>query len=102
MRGDAMLSDGSLHARSAWSWLHQRLKSLFTGWTRAPGAFEGVWLHAGTGRYVADKSKKYTVAVAAKAVEELRNLLAEVCVKFRQQCIYLSVAGKVEFVEPKS
>jgi hypothetical protein len=39
------------------------------------------------------------VAVPRARVEELRELLRQACGKFQQKGIYLSVAGRVEFVE---
>ncbi len=47
---------------------------------------------------VFDKSRKFLVAVQAHRLPELRALLAAACVIFGQKCIYLSIAGQVEFV----
>jgi len=48
---------------------------------------------------VSDQSKKFFVALPPKKVIYLRRLLASACNRFEQQCIYLSVAGHVEFIE---
>jgi hypothetical protein len=48
---------------------------------------------------VTDLSHKYTVALPREEVGRLGALLREACVVFAQKCIYLSVAGYVEFVE---
>jgi hypothetical protein len=48
---------------------------------------------------VQDDSRRYVVALQREAVGELRLLLREACSVFQQKCIYLSVAGYVEFVE---
>jgi hypothetical protein len=39
------------------------------------------------------------LALARSRLAELRQLLAQACGRFQQKCIYLSVAGRVEFVE---
>jgi hypothetical protein len=48
---------------------------------------------------VDDASNRFIVAVAKKDLPKLRSLLSAACVIFAQKCIYLSVGGKVEFVE---
>jgi hypothetical protein len=48
---------------------------------------------------VYDQSVRYQVAVPRNEVARLRSLLREACRVFAQKCIYLSVAGYVEFVE---
>jgi hypothetical protein len=35
-------------------------------------------------------------------MDDLRALLKAACATFHQKCIYLAVAGRVEFVEAKS
>jgi hypothetical protein len=40
-----------------------------------------------------------TVAVADEKLDQLRSLLRAACLFFGQKCIYLSVAGHVEFIE---
>jgi hypothetical protein len=65
----------------------------------SPGIHAGVWKSPKTGERIADQSRKFVVAVAPDRVGELRILLAQACSVFCQQCIYLSVAGAVEFVE---
>jgi hypothetical protein len=51
---------------------------------------------------VHDQSYCYTVALTRRRVERLRAMLGEACWVFGQKCIYLSVAGRVEFVEKSS
>jgi hypothetical protein len=98
VRRDAILSDGKLHAKKIWSWLGREL-FVFGGMTRAPGLYEGGYLDPDTGQPVPDRSRKYFVAVPRARVGALRRLLRKACRKFQQKCIYLSVAGRVEFVE---
>jgi hypothetical protein len=101
VRRDALLSDGKPHATRTWRWLEEELL-VFGGMTRAPGLHTGEYLDRDTGRRVPDRSRGYTVAVLRPRVQELRQLLRKACGKFQQKCIYLSVAGRVEFVEGES
>ena len=99
IRRDANLSDGKPHSRKLWVWLNRELEIRFEGWTVAPGRYEGFYRDPDTQERVSDESVKYIVAVRESSVRELRTLLSAACVLFQQKCIYLSVAGKVEFIE---
>lgn len=99
MRRDANLSDGKPHSRKLWIWLGRELENRFEGWTVAPGHYKGFYRDPDTRERVSDKSVKYVVALQKSAVKELRLLLSAACVLFQQKCIYLSLAGKVEFIE---
>lgn len=101
MRRDAHLSDGDLHAVYAWSWLDQELYQRFTARTLAPGMYSGVYQDPDTGRPVTDSSRRYVVAIAEDRHDELRELLRDACEWFCQKCIYLSIAGRVEFIGPR-
>jgi hypothetical protein len=98
VRRDRILSDGKLQRARTWIWLQHELL-VFGGATRAPDLYEGWYLDPDTGEQVEDRSRKYIVAVPRARVEELRELLRQACGEFQQKCIYLSVAGRVEFVE---
>jgi hypothetical protein len=98
IRRDRNLSDGRRHLAATWAWLEDELY-VFGGATRAPDLYEGWYLDPDTGEQVRDRSRKYFVAVPRARVPELRRVLRRACVKFGQKCIYLSVAGQVEFVE---
>ena len=74
----------------------------FGGDTRSLERQEGWYQDPDTGERVTDLSHKYTVALPRAEVGRLRALLREACVQFAQKCIYLSVAGHVEFVEGPS
>jgi hypothetical protein len=100
-RRDRNLSDGDLHATDAWEWLDDELYARFGGRTIAPGLYEGFYQDPDTKQRVPDQSRKYIVAVAPFVVDDLRVLLRAACGVFQQKCIYLSVAGQVEFVEAK-
>lgn len=101
IRRDRDLSDGKQHSRLAWQWLEDRLFD-FGGATRATSLFEGWYRDPDTDEPVRDRSRKYIVALPRKDVERLRSILSEACAVFQQKCIYLSVAGKVEFIgEPE-
>jgi hypothetical protein len=97
VRPDRLLSDGKLHRPQTWICLEHELL-VFGGGTRAPDD-DGWYLDPDTGEQVRDRSRKYIVAVPRARVPELRDLLGRACGKFQQKCIYLSVAGRVEFVE---
>ena len=99
VRRDANLSDGVLHSAEVWEWLDNELFDRFGGGTAAPGLYAGFYRDPDTKERVADQSHKFIVAVSAKQLDDLRDLLAQACVKFQQKCIYLSVAGEVEFIE---
>jgi hypothetical protein len=64
--------------------------------------FEGWYIDRDTGRRVKDTSWKYYVALAEADVARLRAMLRSACEVFAQKCIYLSMAGHVEFVESPS
>ena len=48
-----------------------------------------------------DESRKYWIALPAGKVDDLREMLRRAANTFDQRAIYLSVAGRVEFVEPR-
>ena len=96
---DEDLSDGDLHPTSAWDWLTGELYEHFQGLTIAPGFYLGIYRDPDAQRRVDDQSRKYIVAVPEDQIDQLRVLLTQACRVFHQKCIYLSVAGKVEFVE---
>jgi hypothetical protein len=98
IRRDLNLSDGRTHLAATWAWLEHELY-VFGGATRAPDLYEGWYLDPDTGEQIRDRSRKYFVAVPRAGVGELRRVLRLACAKFGQKCIYLSVAGRVEFVE---
>jgi hypothetical protein len=100
-RRDAHLSDGDLHGIEAWHWLDEELVKRFGGRTLAPGFYAGVYTDPDTGQSVPDQSRRYIVAVPEDRVDDVRHLLREACELFWQKCIYLSVAGRVEFIGPE-
>jgi len=67
--------------------------------TIAPGEYKGVWPSFLSKRKVSDRSKKYVVAIPRSRVPALRLILEDSCLIFKQQCLYLSVAGHVEFIK---
>jgi hypothetical protein len=97
-RRDRIISDGKPHPRRVWAWLEEELAA-FGGATRAPGPYEGFYFDPQTKEKVWDSSRKYIVAVSRAQVAQVRELLRQACRSFQQKCIYLSVAGRVEFVE---
>ena len=99
LRRDNVLSDGQLHDRSDWDWLRSELYARFGGLTQSHGLYEGAYIDPDTKQRVSDTSRKFYVAIEETRLEELRHLLRGACVLFAQKCIYLSVAGRVEFIE---
>lgn len=102
LRRDGVLSDGDLHSTDAWTWLDDQCWDRFQGFTTAPGTYSGSYRDPDTGARVFDQSQRYVIALPEDRVGELKQLLAEVCSVFKQKCIYLSVGGRVYFVEGSS
>jgi hypothetical protein len=101
VRRDANLSDGDLHPIEVWQWLNASLYDRFSGRTLAPGFYEGVYKDPDTGLPVQDQSRRYIIAIPDDRINDLRDFLREACEQFQQKCIYLSVAGRVEFIGPE-
>jgi hypothetical protein len=97
IRGDRGLSAGGPHSQTIWKWLHNKLFE-FGGASRDLELKEGWYRDPDTGKQVIDLSRRYTVALSRRELRSLRKLLEEACAVFSQKCIYLSVAGQVEFV----
>jgi hypothetical protein len=97
---DVNLSDGKEHDSRVWDWLDDELHNRFGGLTQAPGFHRGSYNDPDTAQRIPDESAKFLVAVATSHVDELRGILSIACLKFQQKCLYLSVAGYVEFIKP--
>jgi hypothetical protein len=95
---DKHLSDGKAHLAEAWEWLDDNLYD-FGGATRSGAVYLGFYEDRETKERVHDQSYRFEVALPRKQVAKLRLLLRDACRVFQQKCIYLSVAGNVEFVE---
>ena len=93
------MSDGQIHSAEVWAWLDNDLFILFGGRTVAPGLYEGFYPDPESGERVDDQSRRYEVAIPDSELPILRELLVQACDWFEQKCIYLSVAGVVEFVQ---
>lgn len=98
---DKEISDGEIHTTRNWRWHERELLKHFEGWTKAPGQFTGQWKSSKTGQPINDILVQYVVAVPKKRLTVLRVILQRACVRFGQQCIYLSIGGIVEFIEPE-
>jgi hypothetical protein len=66
---------------------------------RKPDAVPGAWRPEEGEEPVEDSSRKYTVAVPAHRVDELRALLRRAGNSFDQRVMYLEVGGYAEFLE---
>lgn len=95
---DKHLSDGQSHLPEAWEWLDDSLYE-FGGATRSTALYVGCYMDRDAKDRVYDQSCRYEVALPPRQVGKLRALLRKACQVFQQKCIYLSVAGYVEFVE---
>jgi hypothetical protein len=96
---DANLSDGQYHEDRFWEWLVFVLFEKFGGFSTPAGTVHGYYRDPHTGDQVGDESHEFVLAIPESRIDELRRLLSAACVVFQQKCIYLSVAGKVEFIE---
>jgi hypothetical protein len=102
-------TDRKLHSPIAWRLLQDAIHRLFKGLS-GPERFllvrdvelvPGSYTEEATGNRVHDESRRYTVAIPEGQSETLRGLLRKAANTFDQKCIYLSVAGEVEFVTAK-
>ena len=97
---DANISDGLPHTTDLWEKLDIELYKRFEGGTVAPGLYQGFYRDPDTGTRVDDESMPYIVALPEEKLEPLKALLREACEWFQQKCVYLSIAGRVEFIRP--
>ena len=102
-------TDRKPHSPIAWRLLQDAIHHLFKGLS-GPERFllvrdvelvPGSYTEEATGSRVHDESRRYTVAIPEAQVEVLRRLLRKAANTVDQKCIYLSVAGVVEFVTAK-
>jgi hypothetical protein len=98
VRRDRNLSDGERQFPEAWAWLRDEMYE-FGGVTESTQTYSGWYPDPDTRERVWDESRKFFVAITRAQVSQLRKLLGRACAVFFQKCIYLSVAGRVEFVE---
>lgn len=100
-------SDRRPHAPVVWRLLQDALVRTFGALTgpepvlyyRKPDAVPGAWRPEEGEAPVEDLSRRYTVAVPADRVDELRALLRRAGNSFDQRVMYLEVGGYAEFVE---
>lgn len=105
-------SDRLPHQPHAWDDLTIELRTLVKSYPRGhqgpktvfhweedvtPGEYE----EGPTSGVTRDESRKYWIALPADKAEDLRAMLRRACNTFDQRAIYLSVAGRVEFVEAR-
>lgn len=100
-------SDRQPHPPILWRLLEDALLGLFDGLGgpetvllyRMPQPVPGRWSPEPGETPVEDASRRYTVAVAAGRVDELRALLRRAGNSFDQRVMYLEVAGFAELLE---
>lgn len=103
-------SDRKPHPPISWRLLQDALVRTFGAVTgpetvlyyRNPTAVPGAWSPGEGQEPVADLSRKYTIAVPADRVDELRALLRRAGNSFDQRVMYLEVAGYAEFLEVRA
>ena len=91
-------SDRKSHPPLLWRLLQDALLKRFGGFT-GPETVPGEWAPDEDEVPVKDLSRRYTVAVTEKRVEELRELVRRVGNSFDQRAMYFEVAGYVELLE---
>lgn len=99
IKEDRFAGNGELHPFDRWQWLEKEMYIRFKGWTRAPMAYNGVYEDEDTKEMVSDESRKYIVAIEKEKEGEVKKMLEEIAIEFRQKSIYMSVAGKVIFIK---
>jgi hypothetical protein len=100
-------SDRLPHPAILWRLLQDAMLKAFGGLTgpeavlyyRTPSGVPGTWLPSGGEASVEDESRKYTVAVPADRIDDLRALLRRAGNSFGQRVIYLTVAGQAELLD---
>ena len=100
-------SDRKPHPSILWRLLQDALVRTFGAVTgpetvlyyRNPVAVPGAWSPGEGQEAVEDLSRKYTVAVPADRLDELRALLRQAGNSFDQRVMYLEVAGYAELIE---
>jgi hypothetical protein len=76
-------NDGNPIERETWSWWNDRLTSLVAGFTDL-GVVSGWW------RGYSDQNRRIMMVVRSmREVEQIRELLREARVRFRQEAMYL-------------
>jgi len=103
-------SDRKPHPPISWRLLQDALVRTFGAITgpetvlyyRNPAAIQGVWSPGEGQEPVEDLSRKYTVAVPADRVDELRALLRRAGNSFDQRVMYREVAGYAELLEVRA
>jgi hypothetical protein len=68
-------------------------------WYRDTNLVPGTWSPGESKAPIEDLSRKYTIAIPAGQLEDLRALLRRVGNSFDQQVMYLEVAGYAELLE---
>ena len=102
-------SDRAPHPPIVWRSLQDAIRAAFPRGHSGPELIykdvetvPGEYVEEATLRIVGDVSRRYTVVIPRAKLDDLRDLLRRVANTFDQKAIYLSVAGEVEFVTPRS
>jgi hypothetical protein len=76
---DKSLSNGGPHDPAAWNWFDTETLRRFGGVTHAPGIWQEFWKQPDSGEIIHDESRRYTRALPAAELDELRGFLRQVC-----------------------
>ena len=100
-------SDRQLHQPIAWRLLQDEIRRRFPGGLSGPENFyravdlvPGEYAGAPGDPPICDRSRRYILALPARRIDEVRELLSKAAVTFDQEAMYLCVAGAVEFIAP--
>ena len=96
---DSTIGNGKPHPPGRLDWLKSELCENFGGWTKAPGIYNGSWVNPATKEIVDDESHQWLIAIPKSHLNKMRVFIGEVALRFRQQCIFFSYEGRVEFIE---
>jgi len=102
-------SDRVVHSPIAWSLFQDAMREAFPKGHSGPEMMykdvetvPGEYVDEAAKKVVGDVSRRYVVAIPRTKLEDLRQLLRKAANTVDQKAIYLSVAGEVEFVTPRS
>lgn len=79
-----------------------RLMSAFGGFTKTAG--QGAWQDPKTLKVYREPVLIYSIAAewSQPQAETLRQIARRFCLNARQECVFVSIAGQVEFIEPEA
>jgi hypothetical protein len=90
-------NDGRAFPERLWRDLERRLAGAFGGFSRRAGV-AGAWESGG--RLYRDRNREYTIVLSTwRRIAQLLEIADWTCVQFRQEAVYLEIAGLPEVLE---